>query len=247
MINFINSSEKIAILGDLHLHIKKPEISKAFFEFLQHSTHNYNALIIIGDLFDFWIGDDGMSIYQNEIEALRACPLPIYIQHGNRDFLLGEDFFSYTNTTGINDPCILNHAKNKYLLIHGDSACTLDKDYQQFRSLTRSEAWQKEMLSKPLNERLKLANELRVRSGEINNTKALELQHPCAETIEEMMQEWPDHQLIHGHIHQPGLSLYNSHSAAVVGDWHSDGAVIIVLDPSTPDTPFKFKNWKPSI
>ena len=238
------SSYALAI-ADLHLSPQKPELSLLFSKFLNSPIAQQSSfLLILGDLFDFWIGDDSAHFFQADCDALRQYALqkPVYLQHGNRDFLIGSAFEKSVNIHLIADPCILTISQQRILLTHGDSSCTLDVEYQQARTQLRDPLFQQQFLSLPLDERLQTAHFLREQSSENNKNKALALQNPVSDDIAQMAMSYNAHCILHGHTHCPQQIHYGNIPASILGDWGDQGAVIgrltpngtLTLEPFTP-------------
>ena len=155
-----NECKSVAFISDLHLDHKKE--NQLFFNFIKSIPKDTAYLFILGDLFDYWIGDDS-DMYFKEEQALceLSKQLDLFFIPGNRDFLIGEKFLKRTNITILEDEVIVTIDNEKILLMHGDTLCSDDIDYQNFRILVRSKNWQEEFLQKSLSERLKIANNLR--------------------------------------------------------------------------------------
>lgn len=225
-------------ISDLHLDEKRPAISRAFFQFLEHRAKNAATLYILGDFFESWIGDDDQSkLIEETRHALRELSdngTDIAIMHGNRDFLLGEDFCRSIGATLLSDPTIIDLDGKKTLLMHGDSLCTTDSEYIQFRAMARSAAWQQEVLAKPLAERRVLAQQLRMASKEANSNKAEDIMDVTPGEVIRVMQQHGCTQLIHGHTHRPARHplIIDGKTAEriVLGDWDKQGWYIQVDD-----------------
>ncbi len=221
-------------ISDLHLEEERPAISRAFFHFLKHDAANADALYILGDFFESWIGDDDSSpLISNVKQALktlsdRGCAL--YFMHGNRDFLVGQDFCDNVGATLLSDPTIIELDGEATLLMHGDSLCTGDAEYMQFREMARSPAWQQQVLSKSLNERRALAKQLRMASSEANSNKAEDIMDVTPAEVLEQLRQHNCHRLIHGHTHRPArhaLTLDGKPGERIVlGDWDQRGWVL---------------------
>lgn len=218
-------------ISDLHLDEQRPAISRAFFQFLENNAKNAETLYILGDFFESWIGDDDQSeLIEQTRQALRALVdsgTKVAIMHGNRDFLLGEGFCRSIGATLLSDPSIIDLNGKKTLLMHGDSLCTTDSEYIQFRAMARSTAWQKEVLAKPLEERRALAQQLRMASKEANSNKAEDIMDVTTSEVIRVMQEHDCMRLIHGHTHRPArhpLTIGGKTAERIVlGDWDTFG------------------------
>ena len=217
-------------ISDLHLNQDRPDITKAFLNFLENTACKAEKLYILGDLFEAWIGDDDQNEFISEIQnALIRInkTTKVLFMHGNRDFLIGPDFASSAGMKILTDPVVEEMFGDPVLLMHGDLLCTEDIDYQKFRKVSRDIKWQKEFLSKPLAERRIIAQNLRGASKEATGKKKEEIMDVSESEVIKMIQESSVSLLIHGHTHRP-----NSHSIAlkkhtakriVLGDWDEYG------------------------
>jgi len=221
-------------ISDLHLSSERPDISQAFHYLLQNIAPSADALYILGDLFEVWLGDDLIlpeyheSI--SEIKTLSNKNVPIYIMRGNRDFLFGEKFESLSGATLIDDPTIIDLYGSKTLLMHGDTLCTDDVKYQEFRAMVRNPAFQKDFLSKTPEERIAIAKQLRDTSKSETNSKAEEIMDVNLTAVVNTMTEHNVQNLIHGHTHRPAtheLEVNNSAAKRIVlNDWYDSGFVL---------------------
>ena len=217
-------------ISDLHLNQDRPDITKAFLNFLENTACKAEKLYILGDLFEAWIGDDDQNEFISEIQnALIRInkTTKVLFMHGNRDFLIGPDFASSAGMKILTDPVVEEMFGDPVLLMHGDLLCTEDIDYQKFRKVSRDIKWQKEFLSKPLAERRIIAQNLRGASKEATGKKKEEIMDVSECEVIKIIQESSVSLLIHGHTHRP-----NSHSIAlekhtakriVLGDWDEYG------------------------
>ena len=195
-------------ISDLHLGPGQPETVALFLAFLRGPARGADALYILGDLFDAWIGDDYREAPIPQIQAaLRACSdggTRLLLMHGNRDFLIGEEFAAITGCELLADPSRVELADGPALLMHGDLLCSDDLAYQQARRQLRDPATIRHLLSLPVNERLALAADYRRRSGEATSLAAAEIMDVNQQTLEETMRRHRVTRLIHGHTHRPG-------------------------------------------
>lgn len=200
---------EILFISDLHLSWDKPEISKRFLDFLETRANQAQALYILGDLFDAWVGDDDFSPPAPKIRAalkkLSDSGTKIYFQQGNRDFLLGKRFCEETGVSLLADPFILDLFGVPTLLMHGDLLCTDDLPYQEFRIKSHSPEWQRNVLAKPLFIRLLVARWYRIRSHFHKRQKAQEIMDVNQGTVENTMAKFNCLRLIHGHTHRPNI------------------------------------------
>ena len=164
----------IDFISDLHLDRTRPEVNKYFIKYLNNISKDVTDLYILGDLFEYWVGDDDPMDDLNETRTsitMLGSKINIWYMHGNRDFLISKKICKDLNMKLLKDPTVILKNELKLLLLHGDTLCTDDKEYQNFRSLVRSEEWQTKMLSKSLEERLSLAENLRMKSINANAHK----------------------------------------------------------------------------
>ena len=218
-------------ISDLHLQEEKPEVTEAFLSFLDSTAREAQHLYILGDLFEVWIGDDFKSelshLIKEKLLLLKATSTSVFAMHGNRDFLIGERFCEDTGITLLDDPYKLDLFGKATLLMHGDLLCTKDVDYQEFRNMSRNPQWRKEFLNKPIEERERMAEALRLDSKEATNLKKDEIMDVTPEAVEEIMTLHNVELLIHGHTHRPKVhSLEINEIPAqriVLGDWDKSG------------------------
>lgn len=223
-------------ISDLHLDDSRPEVTAGFFQFLKHRAAAADALYILGDFFEVWLGDDDDTTLANtviaELHALTLQGVKLYIMHGNRDFLLGEDFCRRTGATLLPDPTVVTLYGHRTLLMHGDSLCTRDQDYMAFRQQARSTVWQQQLLAQPLEERRLLAQQIRQQSKAMNSLKAEDIMDVTPSEVKRVLQQHNCRLLIHGHTHRPAKHSLtiddNDAERWVLGDWHDDGWVIEV-------------------
>lgn len=218
-------------ISDLHLHESRPQVTRAFFQFLYTQAVHAEALYILGDFFDAWIGDDDDSeLVQdvaNGLYKLNELGVAIYFMHGNRDFLLGAGYAKKAGMELIPDGITIDLYGTPTLLMHGDSLCTDDVEYQQFRAMVRSPQWQQQILAQPLSARRTLAAQLRAKSQSMNSLKADDIMDVSPTEVVAQMEAAGVTRLIHGHTHRPARhSLIVDDKPAeriVLGDWHDSG------------------------
>ncbi len=231
-------------ISDLHLSANQPAITQRFLHFLTHQAQQVEALYILGDLFDTWIGDDNQTDFNKTIitalAALVASGVTTYFMPGNRDFLIGRRFIQQTGCQYLADPSVINLYGQSILLTHGDSLCTLDKNYLRYRRWSRYRIWQSLFLKLPLGLRQKIAYRLRRIEHPITpeNKDQYDVVMPY---LFQCLNQYPDTQLIiHGHTHQPCIQhvkqANKSITRFVLSDWHNtQGNVLVAL----PDQRFK--------
>lgn len=225
---------KTLFISDLHLDEARPHIVELFTRFLSEDARKAQALYILGDLFESWIGDDDdaplPAKVADALSALRQSGVPIYFMHGNRDFLLGEDYAKRSGMTLLRDPTVIDIGGERVLLMHGDTMCIDDVDYQKFRKLVRDPAWQRDFLAKPLSERRAFAARARNESMKHTGSAKAEIMDVNPTAVEAAMQTHGVRRLIHGHTHRPATHrlIVDEQSAEriVLGDWYEQSSVL---------------------
>lgn len=195
-------------ISDLHLCESRPAINEVFFRFLESDASKAEALYILGDLFEYWIGDDDIDHGLNRqvadgLAQLSQSGTQVFFMHGNRDFLIGERFASEAGLTLLPDPTLRDFYGKPVLLMHGDTLCTDDVDYQRFRTMVRGAEWQRAFLSKPLEERRSEVEDYRRRSEQAKQGKTMEIMDVTPDTVKNVLKETSRPILIHGHTHRP--------------------------------------------
>jgi UDP-2,3-diacylglucosamine hydrolase len=223
-------------ISDLHLCPSRPAIAALFRHFLREHAPQADALYILGDLFEYWAGDDDLEDPFNAqiCHALRACATttPIHLLVGNRDFLIGHDFAAASQITLLEEPTLLRLAGIPTLLTHGDTLCTDDTAYQNFRAVVRTPAWRDEFLSRPLIERKNQIETLRRRSEQEKQTKTAQLMDVNPDAVAAALRQHDYPRLIHGHTHRPGKHIHpiDGHPCErwVLGEWRDNGNYLIL-------------------
>mgnify|MGYP000238431980 CR=1 FL=1 len=218
---------KLGFISDLHLSEKTPSTNQGFFKFLKTAAQEFSHLYILGDLFESWVGDDDDSSFASDvtehIKTATRSGLEIFFMHGNRDFLCGNKFAEDANITILPDPFFIDYFDQKIALSHGDDFCTDDLKYIEFKKEVRSSSWQEDFLSKPLEERQKIAANMRDASQSNKDKKDLSIMDVAANTIHEFFIQNNISLLIHGHTHRPDRHSTASGERIVLGDWDSHG------------------------
>jgi UDP-2,3-diacylglucosamine hydrolase len=213
-------------ISDLHLDPNRPNITRAFARFL-HDNRRCERLYILGDLVESWIGDDDNSPLVTEIATLLSAFTDagpqLFIMHGNRDFLIGESFCQRIKAQLITDPTVIDLCGEPTLLMHGDSLCTDDLPYQEFRSLARSAAWQQEFLAHSLSQRIAIAADMRAKSKVSNSNKAQDIMDVSQHAVDQALRKHGVKRLIHGHTHRPAQHITEHGTRWVLGDWCEKG------------------------
>jgi len=228
------------LISDLHLQTQQPELTALANALLDKVAPACKTLYIIGDLFEYWLGDDACDAlstgFAARLASLTQGGTRVYLMHGNRDFLLGERYAEQCGATLVRDDAItVEIAGTPTLLMHGDTLCTDDTDYQQFRTMVRDVAWQKAFLSKPVTEREAIAKQIRDASKERGAEAHRELIADINEdALRQAVQAYAVDHVIHGHTHRPARHLHTVGNTTVqrmvLGDWHADHAVVAVDD-----------------
>lgn len=221
-------------ISDLHLDPARPDVAQAFFRFMEEQASQAEALYILGDFFEAWIGDDMQHPFidgvKQSLRTLTDTGIPVYLMPGNRDFLIGKQFCKETGCLLLEDPTLLKIYDRKVLLMHGDTLCSRDVDYLAFRGMVRNPDWQKDFLSKSLQERLAITESIRAASKEKTGQLKYEVMDVTPSEVERVMTEQGVQLLIHGHTHRPAIHQLevngNAAERVVLGDWHTAGWMI---------------------
>jgi UDP-2,3-diacylglucosamine hydrolase len=218
-------------VSDLHLAEQRPRTIARFLRFLAEEASRHRELVILGDLFEFWIGDDAAAPARPIVDALGAYSASgrrLLLMHGNRDPLLGHDFAAASGGTLLADPIVLDVAGTPTLLSHGDAWCTLDVAYQRFRATVRQPGFQRDFLSKALDERIAFARGLRLQSDSEKSMKAADIMDVTPDAVVAALREAGVRRIIHGHTHRPAAHVVDLGDALaerwVLPDWDLDGA-----------------------
>ena len=237
----------VLLISDLHLQEERPDVTRAFFDFLQNRARGAEALYILGDFFEVWIGDDGMTPFQHEIAGalreLSEAGTRIYLMHGNRDFLIGKRFCREAGCILLSDPHKVQMNGEPVLLMHGDSLCTLDVGYMKLRRWLRNPLSLLILRNLPLSTRQKLARKLRNESRAQTRMKASEIVDVTPQEVAKVMAAHGVRTLIHGHTHRPAVHNLevNGQPARriVLGDWDHQGWALQVDETGFNQAPFE--------
>lgn len=224
-------------IGDLHLSADRQDILDTFYHLLDYELEDVEALYILGDLFEQWIGDDVAEPFTKEVAHHIACAsakLPIYFIHGNRDFLVGNSFAKLAGMTLLPEHHRITLYNQNYLILHGDSLCTLDSSYQRFRRF-RNLSWPKTLYALlPRAVKQYVANRIRSKSNQGNQQKSYQVMDVEPTTVENLLLENNAQIMIHGHTHRPNIHHFtidkNAYTRAVVGDWYSQASLLSVSE-----------------
>lgn len=226
------------LLSDLHLPTGPSPLRETFRKFLQGLAREAGVVYILGDLFEYWIGDDaGLQDYAEEVQALSALTasgVPVYFQHGNRDFLVGKTFCARTGVQLLPDPHCLDLAGKPALLAHGDLFCTADVSYQHWRRFSRNRVIQGIYLALPLFLRRRIAGSVRSQSDSQKQYKPGDIMDVSAAAIRAAFERHGTSLLIHGHTHRPAEHNYDIESQKcqriVLADWRHDRCEALRVD-----------------
>ncbi len=223
---------KTYFISDLHLQAQHPEITHIFFNFLSKLTQEADALYILGDLFEAWIGDDDLSSFNLPIlQVLKQATqsgLPIFFIRGNRDFLIGQKFAEMTGVQILKDPSIIYLYGVRTLLMHGDSLCTFDVKHQKMRKIMHNRIFQRLALLIPLSLRRKIGGFWRKKSRSHISEAYSYMMDVNPHTVQEVIQKFQTPLLIHGHTHRPGIHPLPQVERIVLGAWHTHGHALMV-------------------
>lgn len=218
--------QTVDMISDLHLQAAQPATFEAWRNFL--ATTPADAVLILGDLFEVWVGDDAAMqdpFLQNCAEVLRLAAQRMHVAFmpGNRDFLMGQAFLDACGVHALRDPTVLQWGEQRVLLSHGDALCLDDTDYQRFRQQVRQADWQADFLAKPLSERLALARAMRLQSESKKRSDAVYADADSAMALRWLQASQTTH-LVHGHTHQAADHPLGSGQRHVLSDWSLDHA-----------------------
>ena len=221
-------------ISDLHLEAARPEIALQFQEFMTAEAVSADALYILGDLFESWVGDDDPNAHygavKKSIRQLVDHNVPVFFMHGNRDFMIGDVFASDTGVTLLPDPYLVEIHGTRVLLSHGDAMCTDDVKYQAVRQMTRNTDWQKMMLEKPLAERQAIAAQARAASMAHGNSISNDIGDVNQVAVEDAFRGHGVSTMLHGHTHRPAVHSVDvdgrKTTRIVLGDWFEQGSTV---------------------
>jgi UDP-2,3-diacylglucosamine hydrolase len=230
-------------ISDLHLAGERPATSERFLRLLQDEAARAATLYILGDLFEYWIGDDELSAADGDPLARRVARglrqlsdsgVAVHLMHGNRDFLLGTEFCAVSGARLLDDPALVQVGGERALLMHGDTLCTDDHDYQAWRRTARSEDWQREFLQQPLATRREAILQLRETSKAVIGAKPAQIMDVTPEAVRAAFRRHGVTRLIHGHTHRAGRHDLEVDGARrerwVLPDWYGPGGYLVIDD-----------------
>jgi len=222
-------------IADLHLNDQQPEIYQRFKEFIHNKARNARALYILGDLFEYYLGDDALSetaksVCHDLTDLVCNHDTKCYFMAGNRDFLLGSQFASAAHITLLNDPTVIELGGDKIILTHADELCTDDIEYQKVRQQIRSKQWQQWFLQQTIAQRIEFAKQARIKSQQHTQSASNEIMDVNQQALRDLFKQFDTNSMIHGHTHRPAFhntTIDNKpYYRMVVGDWHYNTSYI---------------------
>lgn len=234
-------------ISDLHLGPQRPQLGQYCLHFLSHQARQADRLFILGDFFEYWLGDDAIDpYYQPIMQALHDLAdhgTQIFFMHGNRDFLLGDEAARMCGMTLLSDPTVMEIGGVETLLCHGDLLCSDDHAYQQFRKMVRDPKWQQAFLSKTVSERIAYAEQARSQSQEANQQKSEQIMDVNPQTVEQTLQQHRVTRIIHGHTHRAAIHTIELGQQVcqriVLADWGKQAHYLICNEQGC--SPFSFQ------
>lgn len=233
--------EDIVFISDLHLAPERPQIIELFLRFSDEIAAHADALYILGDFVEYWLGDDDPAtaltpVFDKLSTLNKKHHTDVFLMHGNRDFLIGKQLAERCHFQLIDEPHKIKIHNHEALLMHGDTLCTDDIEYQQFRQMVRSPQWKQEILSKSLEERIQIANKLREQSQQATTVKEEHIMDVNQDETDKVFIENNVDLIIHGHTHRPAIhhrKINNRDTTRIVlGDWFNTGSYLRVNDSS---------------
>jgi UDP-2,3-diacylglucosamine hydrolase len=235
--------QRALFISDLHLAGERPDTGEQFLRFLRDDASRAQALYVLGDLFESWAGDDELTDKKGDplaadvaqgFRALADAGVKIHFMPGNRDFLVGKGFLEASGAQLLDDPSVIKFAGKRLVLLHGDTLCTDDHDYQAWRRTVRSSAWQREFLAKPLAARHEAIAGMRGKSNEANAAKPSEIMDVNQEAVRDVFRNLKLRHMVHGHTHRPARHEHEVDGARcerwVLPDWYGRGGYLALDD-----------------
>ncbi len=241
----LEARERVFLISDLHLWQDRPQTFERFRACVERARREADALVILGDLFEYWAGDDDLdaSAIAPVIATLRAAAdagLLITFMHGNRDFLAGASFARAARLRMLADPCLIQVGRQRLLASHGDALCTDDLEYQRFRAQVRDPQWQTRFLAQPLAQRHAIIADLRARSEDRKARAPQAIMDVNDQAVADWFERYRVDLLVHGHTHRPGRHVSGQGTRWVLPDWEYDetpqrgGGLIVDAKTVTP-------------
>ena len=225
----------IAFISDLHLTPERPDATGWFEDFMINAIGMIDEIYILGDLFEVWIGDDasdalGQGRVEEIIKSASSAGVKLWFMHGNRDFLVGDEFARRTGCTLLPDPSVITLGGEKVLLTHGDALCANDVEHQQARAQMLTSKWKVAFLNQPVEERIDTALLMREKSEAGKRGKSAEMMDVNQRQVEDMMRGHGVLKLIHGHTHKPAVHEFMLDDGLarryVMGDWYTQKSML---------------------
>lgn len=224
------------IIADLHLSEDEPAITAGFIHFIQQQAIHADSLYILGDFFNYWIGDDDDNpLHQrvaHELKQLTAKGIPCYFIHGNRDFLIGKRYAKQCGMTILPQETVLDIYDKRILILHGDTLCTDDLAYQNYRKKVHTPWIQRVFLTLPLFIRRRIAQKMRKNSQYASSMKAESIMDVNPQAVVDALKKHQAQWMIHGHTHRPAIHEINiggkMHFRGVLGAWHHEGSAFVI-------------------
>lgn len=233
-IDLMNHAMPIYLIADLHLSESRPELTALFLRFMQEKAPHAQAVYILGDLFDFWVGDDESSpLIESVKQAIRTVSdagVSCYFQHGNRDFMIGKRFAGECGMTLLPDYHVADFFGRKVLLCHGDTLCIDDVRYQRFRKKVHQKWRQRLFLMLPLSLRLKIARKIRSSSKLDKQRKPADIMDVNPGFTEQIVRQYGVPLLVHGHTHRENIHVHEDFTRIVLGDWQAGKTSVLRFD-----------------
>ncbi|MEL6113713.1 UDP-2,3-diacylglucosamine diphosphatase [Photobacterium sp. SP02] len=225
----------ICFIADLHLSADRPDITDCFLHFMSTEATQCDALYVLGDLFEMWIGDDDDNTFHRQIKsafkALTDSGVPCFFIHGNRDFLIGKQFSRETGVMLLPEHTVIDLFGTPTLILHGDTLCTLDESYQRYRKKVHNPFIQWLFLRLPLAWRQAVGRKMRSGSSSNNQMKSYDIMDVTPQAVIDLMSAHQVNHMIHGHTHRPAvheLTIDGQHATrTVLGDWYDQGSVLL--------------------
>jgi UDP-2,3-diacylglucosamine hydrolase len=236
-------TQRALFISDLHLAGERPAANEQFFRFLREEAARADALYVLGDLFEYWAGDDELKDSAGDplaaevargFRSLADAGVKVHVMHGNRDFLVGKGFLAASGAQFLDDPSVIRFAGKRLALLHGDTLCTDDHDYQAWRLTARSAAWQREFLAQTLDERHAAIGALRKKSKQVISAKPAEIMDVNPEAVRNTFRLLGVNRMIHGHTHRPARHEIEVDGVRcerwVLPDWYGRGGYLALDD-----------------
>lgn len=232
----MESDRPTLFLSDLHLPPEPSPLREAFIGFIEGPAAHARTVYILGDLFEYWIGDDvGLQVYAGEVAALAglsARGVQVFFQRGNRDFLVGEGFAQITGVQLLDDPKLIELYGTPTLISHGDLFCTEDRGYQRWRRFSRNRLAQALFLKLPRSSRARIAGQVRAESDRAKHLSAESIMDVNPMSVARSMKDAGVRHLIHGHTHRPQLHRTSDAERIVLADWRPEHREFLAVDAS---------------